>query len=190
MTALTDQPRSTAVDIQPLVVGVDLSLTGTGIAHLRGQQLVTELIEPPANRNRDLPRLRWVRATVIGLCKNADLVVVEGPSYGSSGAGSHDRAGLYWMVRDSLWSHGIPVAICPPSSLKKYALGVGGGKRASKDHVLAACVRRFPSFDGENNQADAVWMAAAGVHHLTGTSVATGTHVDALTGVAWPEVTR
>lgn len=201
MTAPADLSRSTAqgpavvgvergtpagAAVPPLIVGLDLSLAGTGVAHLRGTTLITELIVPPRNRATGHPRLRWIRTTVAGLCKGAALVVVEGPSYGSTGAGSHDRAGLWHMVRDRLWDMQVPLAIAPPSSVKKYALGVGGGKRAGKDQMLSAAVRRWETFDGDNNCADAAFCAAAGAHWLTGSSVIPSTHPDALDGMAWP----
>lgn len=174
----------------PLVVGLDLSLTGTGIAHMRGQEVVTDTIAPPSNRTRGLLRLRWLRTELLALIGQPALVVVEGPSYSSFGQGTHDRAGLYWLVLDGLWNRGIPVAIAPPANLKQYATGKGGGKNTSKDGVLLAAARRFPSFAGDNNAADALWLAAMGTAHLTGQHPVPAGHQGALAKVAWPTVVR
>lgn len=174
----------------PLVVGLDLSLTGTGICHMRGDQAVTDTITPPANRQRGLLRLRWLRTELLALIGHPTLLVVEGPSYSSFGQGTHDRAGLYWLVLDALWNRGVPVAVAPPANLKQYATGKGGGKHASKDAVLLAAARRFPTFTGDNNAADALWLAAMGTAHLTGQHVVPVAHQAALAKVTWPTVAR
>lgn len=174
----------------PLVVGLDLSLTSTGIAHMRGDQAVTDTIEPPPNRRSGLLRLRWLRTELLALIGHPTLLVVEGPSYSSFGQGTHDRAGLYWLVLDGLWNRGIPVAVAPPANVKKYATGAGGGKAGSKDAVLLAAARRYPSFTGDNNAADALWLAAMGTAHLTGQHPVPDSHHSALDKVAWPTVAR
>lgn len=174
----------------PLVVGLDLSLSATGICHMRGQQLITDTIEPPKHRQHGLLRLRWLRTELLALIGHPDLLVIEGPSYRSFGQGSHDRAGLYWLLLDGLWNRGIPVAIAPPANLKQYATGKGGGKTASKDAVLLAAARRFPGFAGDNNAADALWLAAMGTAHLTGQHPVPLAHQAALTKVNWPTVGR
>jgi crossover junction endodeoxyribonuclease RuvC len=174
----------------PLVVGLDLSLTATGLCHMRGDRAVTDTISPPPNRRSGLLRLRWMRTELLTLIGYPTLVVVEGPSYSSFGQGSHDRAGLYWLVLDGLWKRGIPVAVAPPANVKKYAVGAGGGKNASKDAVLLAAARRYPTFTGDNNAADALWLAAIGTDHLTGRSVVPAAHRTALDKVAWPTVAR
>lgn len=174
----------------PLVVGLDLSLTGTGIAHMRGDQAVTDTIEPPKNRRTGLLRLRWLRTELLALIGHPTLLVVEGPSYSSVGQGTHDRAGLYWLVLDGLWNRGIPVAVAPPANVKKYATGAGGGKAGSKDAVLLAAARRYPSFTGDNNAADALWLAAMGTGYLTGQHPVPDSHHSALDKVAWPTVAR
>jgi len=170
----------------PLVIGLDLSLTATGVAHMRGDQVVTDTITPPANRRAGLLRLRWLRDHLLELIGAPALVVVEGPSYGSTGAGQHDRAGLYWLVLDGLWSRGVPVAVAPPANVKRYATGAGGGPKASKDAVLLAAARRFPGFDGDNNAADALWLAAMGTDRLTGATVVPAAHREALAKCTWP----
>lgn len=174
----------------PLVVGLDLSLTGTGLAHMRGTEAVTDTIAPPPNRQTGLPRLRWLRTELVALIGQPDLLVVEGPSYSSFGRGTHDRAGLYWLILDALWNRGIPVAVAPPANLKQYATGKGGGKTASKDAVLLSAARRYPTFTGDNNAADALWLAAMGTAYLTGQHVVPVAHQAALAKVNWPTVAR
>jgi hypothetical protein len=152
----------------PLVVGLDLSLASTGIAHMRGLDVVTDTITPPKERT-GLLRLRWLRTVLADHTATAALVVLEGPAYGmSSGQGYHERAGLHWMLLDALWRRSIPVAIVTPQHAKQYATGKGN---AGKDAMILAAARRYASFTGDNNAADALWLAALGTDHLTGISV-------------------
>jgi Holliday junction resolvasome RuvABC endonuclease subunit len=85
-----------------------------------------------------------------------------------------------------LWQQGVPTAIVPPSNLKKYAVGIGGGPKASKDAVLIAAARRWPTFEGRNDEADALWLAAMGLDHLTGRSVVPEVNRLALKSCSWP----
>jgi hypothetical protein len=151
------------------VVGLDLSLTASGAA-MAGEGLTARVsvLAPPKKLGGGHGRLSLLRELCQAWWQAADLVLVEGPAYGSmSGAGHHESAGLWWMVTYDLWAAGVPVAVVPPSCLKKYAVGVGGGPKASKDKILVAAVRRFPEVDvDDNNAADALWLAAMGSDHL------------------------
>lgn len=146
------------------VMGVDLSLTRTGIATRHGAEIIAtsgHLDDTLAQRRQRISR---IRAEVIGWCTNADLVVIEAPSYGSKGGSAHDRAGLWWLVVSALMHRDIPVLDVSPKTRAKYATGNGN---ADKDEVLAAAVRRLPIAVSNNNTADAAWLVAIG-HDLYG----------------------
>ena len=164
------------------VLGLDLSLTCTGVAG-RGW---TDTIKPHA-KMRGEDRLLFIRQQIVTTwVPGAALVAVEGPSYGSTGRGQHERAGLWWMVACALRTHGVPVAVVPPSSLKKYATGRGVG---DKDDVMREVTRRFPWFAGKNDEADALVLAAMAADHL-GQPMADmpKTHRVALDAVQWPDL--
>jgi hypothetical protein len=150
------------------VVGLDLSLTATGVAQVDGGLTARATVLAAPKKLTGHPRLSLLREKCQDWWQDADLVLVEGPSYGSmSGQGHHETAGLWWAVTHDLWNAGIPVAVVTPSVLKKYAVGVGGGPKATKDKILVAAVRRFPEVDvDDNNAADALWLAAIGSDHL------------------------
>lgn len=170
---------------QPLVVGLDLSLVATGIAHMTADGVVTDLVTADGT---GLIRLRRLAYYIRNLCEHADLVCIEGPAYHQGvGAGYHERAGLHWLVLDRLWKTSTPVAIVGPSVLKQYATGRGN---SGKDAMILAAARRFPTFDGDNNQADALWLAALGLDHLTGQAVVPASHRAKLASVTWPTVAR
>lgn len=168
------------------VIGADFSLSATGIACNAGW---TETLKPSA-KLRGHPRMTWLRDAILDHTRGADLVVVEGPSYGNQGAqrqsGHHERAGLWWLVTHALWAADMPVAVASPASVKKYATGRGN---ASKDEVLLAVSRRFAWFDGDNNAADALILAAAGADFLGAPMVSMPQlNRSALDGIEWPDL--
>lgn len=146
------------------VMGLDLSLSSTGVASSRGW---VNRIRGTTDGSK-FSRVRLIKSAVIEYVRHADLVVVEGPSFGSGTAGRqgghHERAGLWWLVMDAVDSHGKRWMEVPPAVLKKYATGKGN---AGKDEVLAAAVRRFPHIEVRgNDEADALWLAAIGTDLL------------------------
>jgi crossover junction endodeoxyribonuclease RuvC len=184
------------------VVGLDLSLTGSGVASLYdtpSRAATCARIEEHGSKatTADLEargaRLRAVATPVIGACSGADLVVVEDLYMGSGTGGQLDRAGLFWIVVNSLTARSTPVALVTNNHLKMYALGKGGGKGTDKDYVLAAVVRRYPAVDvTSNNTADALVLAAMGARHL-GCPIDPDlpeTHLRAMKAVHWPPINR
>jgi Holliday junction resolvasome RuvABC endonuclease subunit len=166
------------------IYGADLSLSATGIACNAGW---TETLKPSA-KLRGHDRMAWLRTSIRDLVRTADLIVVEGPSYGNQGAqrqsGHHERAGLWWLVTHDLWSAGIPVAVASPASVKKYATGRGN---AGKDDVVREVTRRFDWFTGDNNAADSLILCALGADQFGEPMVAMPqAHRTTLTGVQWP----
>lgn len=169
------------------IVGLDLSLTSTGVAVVSDCGYTTNTLKPTTTGHQ---RLRWLQQQISERTLTATLVVIEGPSYGSTAGqkGHHERAGLWWMVTHELWAWSIPTAIAPPAAVKRYATGKGN---AGKDEVLAAVIRRFADFEGSSNDAaDALVLAALGAdHHGMPIVDMPQAHRAALGAVAWPEVT-
>lgn len=169
-----------------IAIGLDLSLTSTGVATRQHTLRVL-----PGTKRRGYERLRYIRDQILDAVVSAgpDLVVVEGPSYGSVSRSQHERGGLWWMVTEAIDVGGIPIAIAPPKNIKKYATGFGGGPKSDKDFVIAAAVRRFDWFAGNNDEADALWACAmafdwAGVPLVEMPSL----NREAINGCDWPEL--
>jgi hypothetical protein len=178
---LTARPAAAGAT-RPLVIGLDLSLTSTGVAG-------TDWAETLKSRHKGHKRLSWLRMEIYDRTKAADLVVVEGPSYGHGAmAGHHEMAGLWWIVTHDLWRRDIPYAICPPKVRAIYATGNGNaGKGEVRDGVRTWFGVECDGAD-RYDKADAVTMACLGAHWL-GYPIADlpDTHTRALAGVAWPE---
>lgn len=168
----------------PICIGLDLSLTGTGVASSAGW---TQVIHP-GTKLRGHYRLQHIKATILeAIPADIALVVVEGPSYGNQGgqAGHHERAGLWWMVAHSLWARDIAYAVASPAARAKYATGKGN---ANKADVVRETTRRFAWFAGGEDEADALVLAAMGADWL-GHPLAPmpATHRLALDKVRWPD---
>jgi Holliday junction resolvasome RuvABC endonuclease subunit len=166
----------------PLVIGLDLSLTCTGVAGAGW----TDYIRPKKLTGH--PRLDFLVDQVVTFIRNADLVVIEGPSFGGGVKHRHeDLAGLRVMVRHACWRRGIPYALVPPSCRALYAAGKGS---ASKGEVRTSVADRYGiELEGRAryDEADAYALLAMGLHWL-GESLAPVPEKNAtgLTGCQWP----
>ena len=187
--AVTTTPAGGGTIPGPRVVGVDISLTATGLAssagwcHSLGVDKLTTL--PLPQRQAALRDLGVDILTSIG---HPDLVVIEAPAYSRSGGGNSERAGLWWHIVHALAGREIPVVEVMSSTRIRYATGKGVG---SKGAVIDAVARRFPDYQtgGDDNCADAVVLMAMGRDHL-GLPLAAmpQAHRAALAAVRWPEM--
>lgn len=175
----------------PRVIGLDLSLTATGIASTLGWCMtigttgVTKL--PVSDRSDAITQLA---EQIVAEVAVPDLVVIEQVAAARAYGGASERAGLFWHLAYRLRRRAIPFAEVPPSVLKTYAIGKGQGK---KGEIVDAVARRWPAYNtaGDDNQCDAVVLAAMGADHLGASLGAVpATHRRALAKVTWPEVTR
>lgn len=148
----------------PIFIGLDLSLTSTGIAALHRQHIAVS--REPSKQYGDTTagtaeRLRGLVDRIFDRhipVTEHTYVAMEGPAFASVNGKAHERGGLWWLVRTKLLARGIDTIVIPPSSVKKYATGKGNAK---KDAVLAAVIRRYPDADVTgNDEADALILAA------------------------------
>lgn len=146
------------------IAGVDLSLVGTGIATYAGGDITTRTIN--GTRLNGHKRLQTI-LTAVGDLRHYDLVVIEDLFVGGSGTTTLRLAELHGLVKHWLWLRGIPYVLVHNSVLKTYAVGKGGGVGTDKDAVLLAVERRYRHLAsvGDNNQADALLLAAVALEH-------------------------
>jgi crossover junction endodeoxyribonuclease RuvC len=89
---------------------------------------------------------------------------------------------------DELLSAGHLVAEVSPSTLKKYALGKGVGKKGA---MIDAAARRMPEVvtGGQDDVVDALWLRAMGCDRLgQPLAVMPAAHRAALDAVTWPNI--
>lgn len=174
------------------VVGLDLSLTATGICTASGARTITSSGRAGAPLRTRRARLAdiatEVRRAVNDATDRMALVVIEAPAYDSRTGHQHDRSGLWWMVVDQLLTDGHLVAEVTTGGLKKYATGKGTAKKML---VGSSATARYGVVFGDDNQADAFVLRAMGCHRY-GQPLATvpKLNAEALDAVQWPDVDR
>jgi len=146
--------------MNPVVIGIDLSLTSTGIAYADGS---VESYHPASAgaSNYGLDRLceirDYIRAAVL-YSRDLELVVMESLAYAA-----HDTermgAQLAGVVRGVLFDLNIPFLLVAPNTLKKYATGKGN---ADKYTVMRQADKRLGYEGSSTDEADALWLRAIG----------------------------
>lgn len=171
------------------VVGLDISLTATGIASSLGWSRVvgrSDITTAPL-----LIRMAAVSELADSILRHTgrpELAVVEVPAYRALGGGVLERSLLWGLVVRGLISREIPVAEVYNNTRMKYATGKG---LASKGAIVDAVARRYPRYltGGNDNLADAIVLCAMGCdwlgHPLARVPKA---HRAALDAVSWPHI--
>ena len=161
------------------VVGLDLSLTATGIALADGS---FDTIKPTT---KGMARLAAIEAIVMDYTAGCDLAVIEGYSMGSRNSQSHALGELGGVVRLALHRQDTPYVDVPPTRLKKWATGKGN---ADKDAVLVKAVKRFDPSPENNNEADAAWLRDIGMAWTEGRTL-NASQAEIVKAIEWPTLT-
>jgi len=172
----------------PAVIGLDLSIAATGVAYPCDCGTVVETWDLPAKLGDS--RLEVIASGLADLCPakgaedSPDLVVIEDLPTHARSAGITGM--VHGAVRVELIARGIPYALVPPATLKKFATGRGNADKTAM--ALAAFKRAGVEF-ADDNQCDAWWLRQAGLTALGSPEVdLPQAQVDALAKVDWPEV--
>ena len=177
-----------------LVVGIDLSLTSTGIAlatndypdrgYPGGVFGRSWALVPPKELSH-FERLHWLFGQIRVIPQKfsyADLFVIEGYSYGSKQgreiAGEVRGAAIMAMLNDFVVGSAFEnagevvsrmdlnkIVLVPPTSLKKFVLGKGAG---DKDMMRLGVYKRWGFEAATNDEVDAYALARIGLAHLMG----------------------
>ncbi|MFF4900536.1 hypothetical protein [Streptomyces sp. NPDC001068] len=178
----------------PRVVGVDTSLSGTGLASSEGWCRVVGYVDKskkhPISKLPRMERLAHMNVlldAIVAAVGHPDLAVIEGAALSKASGGAHERGWLWWRVYERLLDAGVPTGVLSTNQRIHYATGKGTG---AKGVVLEQVVRRWPQWQtgGNDNAADAVVLMAAGrdwLRHPIGDLPKL--HRKAVDNADWPE---
>ena len=160
------------------VVGLDLSMTGTGIAWCDG---TTYTVSPKRPGDARLLEIRSEVARAVD-GRRLDLVVIEDLPTHAKAAGITGM--VHGVVRAWLRERAVPYVLVTPASVKKYATGRGN---AGKPDMAVAAFKRGGREFPDDNQCDAWWLRAMGLDHLDQALFPLpATQRAALEAVTWP----
>jgi hypothetical protein len=145
--------------VSAFVVGLDLAMGKTGVAERNG---ATRTIEPGKHAAGD-NRLAVLAADVAHSVVGADLVVIEEAPPGLKGPAIKAIHMVHGAIRLGLMGSGLRYITVNPTTLKLFATGKRG---ATKADMALALYKRFALELADDNQVDAFWLRAAGLHLL------------------------
>lgn len=151
------------------VIGLDLSLTHTGICVLSKDNFETFSVTSKPHGNGHVLELERMLKIVDRLTAEvekhkASLVVIEGLAFMARNTTALVQlSGLNYLIRDRLYQRKIPFVIVAPSTLKKFITGKGN---AQKDHLMLELYKRYGVTILDNNESDAFGLAKCGMAYL------------------------
>ncbi len=143
-----------------ITLGIDLSLTGTGLSVVEGDKLLFSECYKPKNKAgpQRLIEIRHKISEVIDKYQ-PKLICLEGYSFGSRGRALFQIGELGGLIRVLLHKTGIKWIEIPPSQVKKFATGKGN---CGKDLILQQVYKRWGMEFKTSDEADAFILAKIG----------------------------
>ena len=147
-----------------LYVGIDPSITSTGLIILNENYEIIEM----SVISSDVKDPNEVRIQQIGceillslnkLQKDIEKVCLEGISFGSSGRGVAQQAGLNYYISILLIENNYDYIRCEPSKLKKFVTGKG---QCKKDLMLMKTYKKWGIEFDNSDLCDAYGLARYG----------------------------
>lgn len=136
----------------PKIMGLDLSLTSTGIS-------INGAVSSIKSKNRGITRLKEIKDKIAKIAKNENIEIasIEGYSYASQYSQAHSIGELGGVVKVALRELNILIVTIPPTCRAKFATGKGN---SGKIDVMSAITAKtgiiFTGADG-NDKCDA-WI--------------------------------
>ena len=128
-----------------MYLGIDQSLTSTGVTIYDGKDFIYKLLQTEKTKGTKCPTIDYTRR-LMSLKKqikevldeyNITFAAMEGMSFGSRGSTIFDLGGLSHIIRELFVEEGIGFIVVPPKTLKKYWTGSGN---ANKDAMVQVAI--------------------------------------------------
>lgn len=151
---------------QKVWVGLDLSLTGTGLIFLNesGDIINQKLIKTTPKDTIEVRILQILKNIRLAL-KQKDIIQInmEGLSFGSRGQAMLELAGLHYHIKIYFFRKNYKYQTIPPTTLKKHISGKGNSK---KELMLMKIYKKYGIEFSDNNLADAFALARYGMENV------------------------
>lgn len=148
------------------ILGLDLSLTGTGVVLLEDDRIKLELLikSKPTEQKRpvdEIERLVLIKRKIISIIEEhkPDLVVIENLAFLAKGTSLTQLSYLNYVIRAYLWENKIKFFLVAPPSLKKFITGHG---KAQKEEVMESIFKTYHVAETDSNIADAFVLSLIG----------------------------
>lgn len=137
------------------VVGLDLSITATGICASNGEAYTISGKSSLGDK-----RLLNIEIAILDNL-DADIYMIEDLPTHAHGAGITGM--VHGVARSVLLQNEKKYVLVPPASLKKYATGKGN---ANKVDMAISLYERFKIKLADDNQVDAYWLRLMGLDYF------------------------
>lgn len=151
------------------ILGVDFSLTCTGVAFPDGN---TAIVEPPMDM-RGMERVEWIVDSFKGILalSQPTHVCMEGYAMLRGGYGTFETAEAVGCLKLLFFQQGLPTILVPPKTLKKFITGNGN---ATKNQMMAALKKVWGVSFVSSDRADAYALRAFAMEKLVPGAVSRG----------------
>jgi crossover junction endodeoxyribonuclease RuvC len=149
------------ISVTDVVVGIDLSLTGTGWCVLKinqDGQTDTRKSGVVASKLKGMARLNEILEALDKEIPAGAAVYIENYGFGSKGQVVY-QGELGGIVRYHLWKKGIKYTNVPPTVAKKWLTGKGV---CEKSLILKELFKKYKIDLDDDNEADATVLALIG----------------------------
>lgn len=165
-------------------VGLDLSLTGTGVVVLSHDNEVL-LAETLKNKLRGMERLEFIRNKITDVIDDYPdaTYCVENYAMGSRAGQAFSIGELGGVIKLLLFERGIIPYLVPPTRLKKF---ITGGGKAEKDMIMMLVYKRWGWEASDNNTADAYSLSKLGQNLITPSSDLNKAQLEVIRGILNP----
>lgn len=143
------------------VVGLDLSLTSTGVAYGNTTLAISTKL-------KGVERLDCIANRLCELIEplEAPIVVIEGYSFASRNSQAHAIGELGGVIRWHLWKRSIPYVDIPPTCRAKFATGRGNAGKAEVLSAISARTGIIWSGGSADDLCDAWILQECGLAHI------------------------
>lgn len=169
----------------PGIIGVDLSLTSTGVC------TSLEDIQAWSTTKKGHEREDYFESELAELVTSIEnpYVVIEGYAFGKKMSRVYSIGELGGIVKRWLWIHNVPYTIVPPTVRAKFATGRGNASKAEVVSVVSARTGIAFTGKGTDDMVDAFILYEMGRHHFgAGHFEWPKSQLDVLDKVEWYEL--